>query len=231
MRRLGPLALRRAGAVRRRPPRARGLLGDPPVLLLAQAMQRFLVDDAAVEHVDLAVRVVGVARVVRDDADRRAFGVQLATAGPSPPRRSSNRGYPWARRRAGSTGCRRARARRRRAAADRPTAAPDSDAARCAMPHALERVERALLALGRAHAGAVRERQLDVLEHREVADQVERLEDEADLLVADVRALRRVEVLDRRAVQQIAAAARRVEQPRIDSSVDLPQPDGPAIDR
>ncbi len=47
------------------------------VLFLAQPMQRLLVDDAAVEHVDLAIRVVGVARIVRDDADRRAFGVQL----------------------------------------------------------------------------------------------------------------------------------------------------------
>ena len=62
------------------------------------------------------------------------------------------------------------------------------------MPHPLERVDHALLALLRAHAVAVRQRQLDVLEDREVADQVERLEDEADLPVADARALRRVEV-------------------------------------
>src|SRR5688500_8824567 len=37
-----------------------------------------LVDDAPVEELDLAVGVVGVARIVRDHADRRALAVQLA---------------------------------------------------------------------------------------------------------------------------------------------------------
>src|SRR5688572_18457489 len=58
-------------------PTAARLLGDAPVFFLAQPNQRFFVDDAAVEHVDLAIRVVGVARIVRDDADRRAVGVQV----------------------------------------------------------------------------------------------------------------------------------------------------------
>ncbi len=49
---------------------------------------------------------------------------------------------------------------------------------------ALERLLHALLALAAGHA-AIGERQLDVLEHRQVADQVECLEDEADLAVAD----------------------------------------------
>src|SRR5690606_4062568 len=80
-------------------------------------------------------------------------------------------------------------------------------------PHALERLEHALLALLLVESGPVRQRQLDVLEHREVADQIERLGDEADLAVANLRALRMVELLDRRAVQPVAAAARRIEQP------------------
>src|SRR5690606_34321607 len=80
-------------------------------------------------------------------------------------------------------------------------------------PHALERLEHALLALLLVQSGSVRQRQLDVLEHREIADQIERLEDEADLAVANFRALRVVELLDRRAVQPVAAPARRIEQP------------------
>ena len=61
-----------------------------------------------------------------------------------------------------------------------------------AMRHAdaLERRLDALLALGRAHA-AVGERQLDVLEDGEIADQVEALKDEPDLAVAHARARRR----------------------------------------
>src|SRR5262245_37019108 len=45
---------------------------------LRQVDQRALVDDAAVEELDLAVRIVGIARVVRDHADGRALAVQLA---------------------------------------------------------------------------------------------------------------------------------------------------------
>ena len=62
--------------------------------------------------------------------------------------------------------------------------------ARCAMPTRSSAAVHALLALGRAHA-AVGQRQLHVLEHVEIADQVEALEDEADLAVADARPLRR----------------------------------------
>jgi hypothetical protein len=57
------------------------------------------------------------------------------------------------------------------------------------------------LALGGRHA-AVDQRQLDVLEHRQVADQVEALEDEADLAVAHARALGGGEVGHRLAVEQ-----------------------------
>ncbi len=60
---------------------------------------------------------------------------------------------------------------------------------------------------------AVGERQLDVLVHREVADQIEGLEDESDLPVADPRALGRGEPRYRLAVERVAALGRRVEQP------------------
>ena len=66
---------------------------------------------------------------------------------------------------------------------------------------AFERFDHALAALGLGHAVAVGQRQLDVLEHGQVADQVEGLEDEADLAVADARALGRADVRDRAAVE------------------------------
>src|SRR5487761_1385867 len=67
-------------------------------------------------------------------------------------------------------------------------------------------------ALGGWHAGAVGERQLDVFIHRQVADEVETLKDETNLLIANARALRKAEVFYRARVQQIAAAARRIQQ-------------------
>ena len=76
----------------------------------------------------------------------------------------------------------------------------------------LERRHHALLALGRLHA-AIGERQLDVLVDVEIADQVEALEDEPDLAVADARALRERQIGDRLAVERVLALGRRVEQP------------------
>ena len=76
---------------------------------------------------------------------------------------------------------------------------------------ALERGVDALAPLVRLHA-AVDERQLDVLEHREVADQVEALEDEADLAVADPGPLRHRQLGHFLAVQPVLAVGRRVEQ-------------------
>src|SRR5918995_7501890 len=69
----------------------------------------------------------------------------------------------------------------------------------------------ALAPLGGLHA-AIDQRQLDVLEHGEVADQVEALEDEPDLAVAHARALRERQVRHLLAVQQVGALGRRVEQ-------------------
>ena len=51
---------------------------------------------------------------------------------------------------------------------------------------------------------AVGERQLDVFIDGQIADQIEALEDEADLLIADARALGKVKVLGRLAVERIS---------------------------
>ena len=53
---------------------------------------------------------------------------------------------------------------------------------------ALEHFLHAFLSLRRAHT-AIGERQFDVFINGEVADQIERLEDEADLAIADARAV------------------------------------------
>src|SRR5262249_43822361 len=73
-----------------------------------------------------------------------------------------------------------------------------------AMRHAdpLQRRFDALLALRRLHT-AISERQLAVLEHRQIANQVEALEDEPDLAVAHARPLRRRKLRDRTAVEEI----------------------------
>jgi hypothetical protein len=81
------------------------------------------------------------------------------------------------------------------------------------MRHAdlLKRRHHAFLALRGLHA-AVGERQLDVLVDRQVADQVEALEDEPDFPVADPSPLGERQVGDRPAIQHVGALGRRVEQ-------------------
>ena len=69
-----------------------------------------------------------------------------------------------------------------------------------------------MFAVGGRHFLPVGQRQLDVFIYREIANQVETLEDESDLLIADARALGKVEVLDRLAIQRVAAIGRRIEQ-------------------
>ena len=170
-----------------------------------------LLDDAAVEQMDAAVGVARVARVVRHHADRRAFAVQLA----------QQLHHRFAVLRVEVSG-RLVREQDRRRAGD---GAGDRDALLLtarelagqvlgAMRHAdlLERRHDALLALGRLHA-AIGERQLDVLVHVEVADQIEALEDEPDLAVAHARPLGERQVGDRLAVEGVLALGRRVEQP------------------
>ena len=68
-----------------------------------------------------------------------------------------------------------------------------------------------LLALGRRHP-AIGERKLDVLVHRQIADQIERLENESDLAIADARALGELQVLHRLGVQHVGAVGGRIEQ-------------------
>jgi len=77
--------------------------------------------------------------------------------------------------------------------------------------HALERFLHALAALRGRHA-AVGQRQLDVLEDGEVADQVEALEDEPDVAVADAGALAEIKILNVLARNGVGAPRRRVEQ-------------------
>ena len=77
-------------------------------------------------------------------------------------------------------------------------------------PDRRDRLERARPALGAAHA-RVDQRQLDVPQHRRAGDQVEALEDQADLPVPDVRQLIVVEIADVDPVEQVPAVRRRVE--------------------
>ena len=59
---------------------------------------------------------------------------------------------------------------------------------------------------------AIGQRQLDVFENGQVADEIEALEDEADLAIADARALRKGEVRDLAAFERVAPVRWRVEQ-------------------
>ena len=61
-----------------------------------------------------------------------------------------------------------------------------------------------VFALARRHS-AIGQRQLDILENREIADEIEALEDEADLAIPNPRALRKREVRDLAALERIAA--------------------------
>src|SRR3954466_4247564 len=76
---------------------------------------------------------------------------------------------------------------------------------------ALERFVNELFAFARAHP-TVGQRQLDVFVNGEVADQVEALEDEPDLAVADAGAFRERKVRHLRAFEGIAPAGRRIEE-------------------
>ena len=68
-----------------------------------------------------------------------------------------------------------------------------------------------LTTLGRTHV-AIGEWQFDILENREVADEVERLEDESDLAVANARAIDRGKVRDGFTIEVVLAFRRCVEQ-------------------
>jgi len=75
----------------------------------------------------------------------------------------------------------------------------------------LERAARPALALIGRHA-AIGEGQLDVLAHGQLADQIEALEDEPDLTIADARALDGRQRVHRTVVEPVLPAGGRVEQ-------------------
>src|SRR5262245_35865301 len=169
-----------------------------------------LVHDATVEQLDRALGVAREPRIVRDHADRAALLVQVA----------QQVHHGLAVRRVQVSG-RLVREQDQRVAGER---AGHGDALLLAArelarqvlravrhAHALERLADPAPPLHRRHA-AVRERQLDVLVYRQVADQVEALEDEPDLAVADPRPLGETQALDRLAVEPVLAVGRGVEQ-------------------
>jgi hypothetical protein len=92
----------------------------------------------------------------------------------------------------------------------------------------VQHLDGALVPLLLRHAG-VDQRQLDVVQRRGARQQVERLEDEADVLVADARQLVVVEAGDGRAISQYSPAVGVSRQPIRFMNVDLPEPDGPMI--
>ena len=81
-----------------------------------------------------------------------------------------------------------------------------------AHPDLFQRLGGALFALGGGES-PVGQGKLDVLEDREVADEVEALENETDLAVPDPGALGVVDAGDVVAVELVGALGRRVEQP------------------
>src|SRR3569623_1519060 len=77
--------------------------------------------------------------------------------------------------------------------------------------HRIERLADAIFALGCRHS-AIRQRELDVFLDGQIADQDERLEDEADRLVAERGAPDRIELRGVLAVDAVLALRRDVEQ-------------------
>src|SRR2546428_3371813 len=171
---------------------------------------RALLDDAAVEQVDGAVGVTRVARVVRHHAEGGAAPVKLA-----------QKLHDCLAALGIEVSGRLVRQQDERAAGDR---AGHRDALLLAArelarqvpravrhPDALPSVVRALPPVGRLHA-AVGQRQLDVLEHRQITDQVERLEDEPDLEIADAGPVREGQVGDLLAVKPVLPVGGGVEE-------------------
>ena len=151
-----------------------------------ELLQLFFRDDLAVEQVDFALGVLGEARIVGHHADGRAFAMQVlqqfhhrfAVARVEVSGRlisQQDRRFPGQRARHGDT------------------LLLTAGELRGIVPHAMRHahaLQRFLTRFLRSAAGMppVGQRQFDVLVHGQIADQVETLEDEADLLVADARA-------------------------------------------
>ena len=120
-----------------------------------------------------------------------------------------------------------------RAIATRCRWPPESSLGRCCIrsfkPDPVERVGRERAPLLGAHAG-IDQRQLDVVQRGGAGQQVEGLEDEPDLLVADPGQLVVAQLRDPVAVEPVLALRSGLSrQPMRFISVDLPEPDGPMM--
>src|SRR4029078_3627339 len=78
-------------------------------------------------------------------------------------------------------------------------------------PDAIERFQRELLPLLRGHL-PVQQRNLDVVEHRQIGDEMKALEDEAELLVAHLRELAIAVAVDVLSFERQPAVRRTIEQ-------------------
>src|SRR6266540_4997196 len=175
-------------------------------------LSAFVLDDPSVEEMNRARGIAGETGVVRDHADRGPLLVEVS--------QERHDGLPVDR---VEISRRLVREENQRVPRDRARdrhplllAAGElrGEVVR-AMGHAdlLERLVHALATLRRPHP-AVGQRQLHVLVDGEVSDQVETLEDEPDLAVADAGSLRKLQLLGRLSVQQVVAGGGRVEQPQ-----------------
>src|SRR5690242_8052326 len=76
----------------------------------------------------------------------------------------------------------------------------------------LQRFLYALSTLSGWHASAIGQRQLYIFRNAKVSDQVEALEDESDLLIANARAISEVQVSNLFAVKRVASTGWCIEQ-------------------
>src|SRR5262245_37652999 len=78
--------------------------------------------------------------------------------------------------------------------------------------HALQRLHYSLLSLGRWHLLAISQRQFDVFINRKLINQVETLEDEPNLTIANAPPSAKPQVFDSLSVQLVLAAGWRIQQ-------------------
>src|ERR1022692_2796435 len=76
----------------------------------------------------------------------------------------------------------------------------------------LELLHHPHLAISGWHSLAVSQRQLYIFVNRQIANQIETLEDKPNFLIADARALGKIEAFDRLTIQAIAPAGWSVQQ-------------------
>jgi hypothetical protein len=198
-------------------------LGHRTILARARDLT-WPIHHAAVEQVDVSLRLRHPARVMGGQADGCPAGVQLAE---HLHQRLAVPGVEVAGRLVGQQD--RGRPVIARATATSCWCPPESDPAALRPPRV--RPTRSSAASTRAflvlHGNAAqRERVFDVLVHGQVADQVEALEDQADVEIPHAR--RSPEKASRsRAVQPVTPGRRRVEQPQDGQEGGLAAPDGP----